>query len=81
MHHVYILYSPLVDRYFVGSETNLEKSVKRHNSGKNRHTKTGIPWNLVHREEFESREDAREKERRIKASKDREELIGFIKKR
>lgn len=78
MHYVYILYSPLVDRYFVGSTSNPGKSLKRHNSGKNKHTKTGIPWNLVHQEEFENREKAREKEQSIKSSESREELVQFI---
>ncbi len=78
MHHVYILYSPLVDRYFVGSTPKLDKSLKRHNSGKNKHTKTGIPWNLVYQEVFDDREMAHEKERRIKASESREELVQHI---
>lgn len=79
MHHIYILYSPLVDRYFVGSTSDVNKSLNRHNSGKNKHTRSGIPWNLVHQEKFENREMAREKELTIKASESREELVRFIK--
>lgn len=75
---VYILFSPLVDRYFVGKTSNLEKSLARHNSGKNKHTKTGLPWNLMYRESFESTDAAREKEVQIKSSANREQLIGFI---
>lgn len=78
MLHVYILYSPLVDRYFVGKSTNLEKSLNRHNSGKNKHTKTGLPWNLMFKESFSSADAAREKELQIKSSANREQLIGFI---
>lgn len=77
---VYILYSPLVERYFVGRTSNLEKSLARHNSGRNKYTKSGIPWNLVFREGFDDLEKARKRERQIKASRDREELIGFMKK-
>jgi len=79
-YYVYILYSPLVERYFVGRTSNLEKSLARHNSGRNKYTKSGIPWNLVFREGFGDLEKARKRERQIKASRDREELIGFIKK-
>ncbi|HKL14636.1 MAG TPA: GIY-YIG nuclease family protein [Balneolaceae bacterium] len=76
---VYILYSPLVDRYFVGKTSNLEKSLERHNRGKNKHTKTGLPWNLMYKESFESAGEAREKEVAIKSSANREQLTGFIK--
>lgn len=75
---VYILYSPLVDRYFVGKTSNLEKSLRRHNTGKNKHTKTGLPWKLMYKEAFESADAAREKEVEIKSSGSREELVGFI---
>lgn len=75
---VYILYSPLVDRYFVGKTSNLEKSLARHNSGKNKHTKTGLPWNLMYKESFDSADAAREKEIQIKSSANREQLVGFI---
>ena len=75
---VYILYSPLVDRYFVGKTSDMEKSIERHNSGKNKHTKTGLPWNLMYKESFESADTAREKEVAIKSSANREQLIGFI---
>ena len=75
---VYILYSPLVDRYFVGKTSDLEKSLARHNSGKNKHTKTGLPWNLMYKESFDSAETAREKELAIKSSANREQLVGFI---
>lgn len=78
MHHVYILYSPLVDRYFMGKTTNLKKSLDRHNSGKNKHTKTGLPWNLMYKESFASADTARKREVQIKSSANREQLIGFI---
>jgi len=78
MHYVYILFSPLVDRYFVGRTTDLEKSLKRHNTGKNKHTKTGLPWNLVYREGFESAEEARSREVEIKSSENRRRLTEFI---
>lgn len=78
MYHVYILFSPLVDRYFVGKTSDLEKSLARHNSGKNKHTKTGLPWNLMFKESFDSADAAREKEVQIKSSGNREQLIRHI---
>jgi putative endonuclease len=75
---VYILYSPLVDRYFVGRTSNFDKAIERHNTGKNPHTKTGLPWNTVYRETFDSADDARRREIQIKSSQNRDELAGFI---
>jgi len=75
----YILYSPVVDRYYVGSTSNFDKSFDRHNSGKNKHTKSGIPWNPVYKSLFESMDAAKEMENKIKASLSREELLQFIK--
>lgn len=77
-HTVYILYSPLVDRYFVGKTSDLPKSLRRHNTGKNKHTKTGLPWKLVYRKSFESADSAREKEIQIKSSESRKELVECI---
>lgn len=75
---VYILYSPLVNRYFVGRTSNFDKAIERHNSGKNPHTKTDLPWKTVFRESFDSADEAREKEVQIKSSQSREELTEFI---
>lgn len=78
---VYILYSPLVDRYYVGRTSNFDKTIERHNTGKNPHTKTGLPWNTVFKESFDSADEAREREVQIKSSQSREELKRFIRGR
>ncbi len=44
---VYILYSESLGQYYVGQTDNLEKRFKRHNRGHGKHTKKGIPWDLV----------------------------------
>lgn len=45
---VYILYSQKTDRYYVGQTQNLGKRLERHNSGRNKSKKPGIPWLIVH---------------------------------
>lgn len=75
---VYILYSVTLDRYYVGLTSNLEDRLKRHNEGKSKYTKSGIPWKLVYQVSFETRSEAKEKEKKIKSSEDREELLGYI---
>lgn len=78
MYYVYILYSPVVDRYFVGRTSQLEKQIERHNSGKNSHTKTGLPWKLVCKMSFDSEQRSKKREQEIKSSGSREELTGWI---
>jgi putative endonuclease len=71
---VYILYSLGVDRYYVGQTTNLEGQLERHNRGKNSHTKSGIPWKLVYKEEFEQSREALERKSEIASSPSRDAL-------
>lgn len=78
MYDVYILYSVTVDRYFVGMTSDFDRAIARHNNGKNKHTKTGIPWNPVYKESFSEITTAQEREREIKQSADREELSVII---
>ncbi|WP_234364024.1 GIY-YIG nuclease family protein [Lunatibacter salilacus] len=63
---VYILYSETTDRYYVGQTQNLEESMERHNSGRNKSTKPGIPWTLVHFELSSDRLSAMAREKYIK---------------
>jgi len=78
MYYVYILFSTIVDRYFVGQTSNLEESLKRHNQGRNKYTKSGIPWKLVYKESFKTRSDAANREKKLKQSKSREHLVRVI---
>ena len=63
---VFILYSQKNDRYYVGQTQNLEERLERHNIGRNKSTKSGIPWSLVHYEVVTDRSAALAKERYIK---------------
>lgn len=78
MNHVYILYSVITDRYYVGQTANLEDCLKRHNQGRSKYIKSGIPWKLVFSKSFESRSEAEELEKRIKESESRTELESYI---
>jgi putative endonuclease len=54
--------------YVLWSETlNVNNRLHEHNSGESVSTKTGIPWIVVHHEEFCTRSDAVKKEKQIKA--------------
>ncbi|TVR13419.1 MAG: GIY-YIG nuclease family protein [Balneolaceae bacterium] len=78
MFYVYILFSVVADRYYIGQTSNLEQRLERHNKGENRYTKFGIPWNLVYKEGFETRAEAMDREKKLKSSKNREYLRRVI---
>jgi len=80
MAHVYILYSPSIDTYYVGSTGNLEDRLQRHNAGRSVYTKRGIPWILVYSKEFLTKAEACREEYRIKAEKSRKYIEQLINK-
>ncbi|MGB5691859.1 MAG: GIY-YIG nuclease family protein [Flavobacteriaceae bacterium] len=63
---VYILYSSSLKKYYVGQTSNLEDRINRHNKGRSKYTKPGIPWKLVWKVSCDSRSEAMRLERRIK---------------
>ncbi|WP_425531647.1 GIY-YIG nuclease family protein [Draconibacterium aestuarii] len=44
---VYILYSSGTDAYYKGQTSDIKERLHRHNWGKEKATKFGVPWNLV----------------------------------
>ena len=66
MYVVYILFSPSLKKYYVGSTVHLSIRLEEHNRGKSSFTKKGIPWNLVHHIECESHSEAVQLENKIK---------------
>ena len=79
MYFLYILYSEKLDKYYVGSTADITRRIERHNEGWGRFTKGGIPWKLVHTEEYTNKSEAVKRERHIKKQKSRlyiEDLIN-----
>jgi len=77
----YILYSLKLNKYYVGSTTDIERRLEEHNRGKEKFTKTGLPWRLVYKEEFGELNQARQREyyiKKMKSSKFIEDLIGSV---
>ena len=69
MFFTYIIFSPKIGRYYIGSTLNLDKRLKEHNSGKTFSTRNKGPWELVFSEQFTNRHDAIIKEKLIKSYK------------
>ena len=74
----YILFSFKLNKYYVGSTPDIERRIEEHNRGKEKFTRTGTPWKLVHIEKFESLADARNRERYIKKMKSRKFIEALI---
>lgn len=69
MYFVYVLQSQKHGRYYIGSTSDLDKRLARHNQGKNISTRPGIPWTLVYQEPFQTRQDAYRREMQMKCWK------------
>ncbi|WP_405395629.1 GIY-YIG nuclease family protein [Maribacter sp. Asnod2-G09] len=78
MFYVYILRSEVDGRFYKGMTNNLPKRIEEHNLGKNKSTKGFLPWVLVYNEEFETRIEARVREKYFKSGIGREYLKSIL---
>ena len=67
MYYVYVLWSEKLRIRYVGSAKDTSERVRDHNRGGSSFTKRGIPWVLIHREEFQSKREARKRENMLKS--------------
>jgi len=67
MFYVYAIKSESKNYIYVGLTDNLERRLSEHNSGKNKTTKPYRPFVLIHSENFETRVQAREREKYLKS--------------
>ena len=73
---VYVLRSGRHGRRYVGSCADLEDRLRRHNAGRSRATKAGVPWELIYSERFDARREAMVRERYFKTGTGRRALDG-----
>ena len=76
--YCYILYSLKLDKYYVVSTTDIDKRLQERNRGKEKFTKTGLPWELVYTELFEKLKQAKQKEVYIKKMKSRKYIQVLV---
>lgn len=72
---VYIIKSVNRDWHYVGMTNNLIDRLKRHNSGRNKSTRIYKPFVLVYKRNFDNRKDAREYEKYLKISSNKEKVL------
>ena len=46
-YHTHILFSPSLQKHYIGSTGNLTNRLMDHNSGRSKYTAKGKPWKLV----------------------------------
>ncbi len=63
---VYILKSESTNKYYCGQTKDFDLRFKRHNDGREKYTKSGVPWILVHKIEVNNRSEAITLEHKIK---------------
>ena len=78
MYYVYVLYSPSLNKRYVGSTSVLTNRISEHNSGKSKFTKGGIPWSLVYSESFPTLSLARKRELFLKSGQGRKFLDSLL---
>ena len=79
MHYIYILYSEVLDRYYIGATKDISKRVEKHLQSKKGFTSRAKDWELKYSEVFDEKSEALKRERQIKSWKSRkliEELMS-----
>lgn len=79
MWYVYVLLSQKRQYWYIGSTKDLRKRILRHNTGKNKSTRYGMPWKLIYYEAGLDKEDARMRERYLKSGMGRRYLKNRLK--
>lgn len=69
MYFLYILKSRKDSKFYIGSTSNLEDRILRHNQGREKSTKHRIPLELYYFEKFNTRSEAIKREYYIKSLK------------
>ena len=78
---VYILFSKIKNRYYVGYTFNLEERIVRHNQKSKGFTGSTNDWEIVYTEKYDSKEKAHNRELQIKSWKSRIKILELISKK
>jgi len=77
---VYILYSKIVDRYYIGYTSNIAERLKKHRSKNKGFTSIAIDWTIVYTETYFTKQEAMSRERKIKSWKSKVMIQQLISK-
>jgi putative endonuclease len=75
---VYIIYSSLLDQYYIGHSENLEDRLFRHNNSGSKYTKRAGDWKLVYSNGLSNKAEASKREIQIKGKKSKKYIQWLI---
>ena len=80
MHLVYILYNPIIDKYYIGETENIERRIMEHNTGffEKSYTAFNSGWELKRTIKLNDRTNARKIESYIKNMKSKKYQFNLI---
>ncbi|WP_237235663.1 GIY-YIG nuclease family protein, partial [Sphingobacterium mizutaii] len=78
MYTVYIIYSPSLDRYYIGFTQDITDRLRRHNSKSKGFTNRANDWIIVHVESFNQKNEAMRREKEIKGWKSKKLIEKLI---
>jgi len=78
MFEVYVLRSQSTGRLYTGFSSDPIQRVGQHNLRITKSTKNRGPWDIVHRESYDTRVEAVRREKYLKSGKGREELKALL---
>ena len=68
MYFVYVIYSTVFERHYVGLSQDVHKRLQEHNSGNTKSTKGFVPWIIIHTETYATLAEARKREKYLKSA-------------
>jgi putative endonuclease len=80
MYYCYIIYSAAKNKFYVGSTSNLDDRVKKHNSNHKGFTGSHLDWEIKWAQAFDQKTNAMAREKQIKAWKSRKMIERLIHK-
>ena len=78
MYKGYVLKSRRFLKSYVGIAQDENKRLEEHNSGKSFYTRRYLPWDIIYTEAFNTREEARKREKYFKSATGRRFLRKFV---
>jgi putative endonuclease len=79
MYHTYILFSFKKNKYYVGSTSNLQERLLKHNSNHKGFTGGIGDWQVIYQENYQSKSEAAHRELQIKKWKSRKIIESLVK--
>jgi putative endonuclease len=78
MYYTYIIYSKIINKYYVGSCQDVQERLKDHLNSRSKFTKITKDWELKYFEAFSLRSEAYQREMQIKKMKSRKYIESLI---